>query len=221
MKKYDYVIFDFDGTVTDTGEGILKSLQYSFEANGRDVPSLDDLKKFIGPPIHYSFVNFYDVSEDEVEKYIAAYRKRYREKGIFECYVYDGMRETIEALRQSGVKIGIASSKPIKLIYDVMEHLKLTELFDAVSGTQFDDSNHCGKTDLVLDSMSKLGATEKSKVLMVGDRYFDIDGAKGAGVDSCGVLFGYGDEKEFKEHGATYIVQSAPQIAEIVLGKEL
>lgn len=217
MAKYDYVIFDFDGTVTDTGEGILKSLQYSFEAHGKPVPDLSDLKKFIGPPIHYSYVTFYDIPEEEVGSYIQKYRERYREKGIYECYIYDGMKETIEKLRENKVKIGIASSKPVKLIYDVMNHLGITDLFDAVTGTLFDDSNHSGKTDLVLEAIEKLGADDKEKVLMVGDRYFDIDGAAGAGVDSCGVLFGYGNRKEFEEHNATYIVEKAEDIINIVL----
>ena len=218
MRKYDYVIFDFDGTVTDTGEGILKSLQYSFEQMGDPVPDLSDLKKFIGPPIHYSFVTFYGVKEEEVGKYIEKYRERYRKIGIYECCLYDGMLDTLKTLKENGVKIGIASSKPISLIYDVMNYLKITELFDAVVGTQFDDSNHSGKKDLVLQSMAELGADDKSRVLMVGDRYFDIDGAAGAGVDSCGVLFGYGNEQEFKEHGATYIVATAQEIVDIAIG---
>lgn len=219
MRNYDYVIFDFDGTVADTGEGILKSLEYSFEQMGRPVPDLSDLKKFIGPPIHYSYVTFYGVPEAEVETYIKKYRERYREKGIFECFVYDGMRELLSALRENGIKIGIASSKPIKLIYDVMDFLHLGDFFDAVVGTQFDDSNHPGKTDLVLESMAKLGAKDKSRVLMVGDRYFDIDGAKGAGVDSVGVVYGYGSREEFEEHGATFVVDSPSEILPLVVGK--
>ena len=217
MKNYDYVIFDFDGTVTDTGEGILKSLQYSFEQMGKEVPDLSDLKKFIGPPIHYSYVNFYGIDESEVEQYIKKYRERYKKIGIYECFVYDGMLETLKTLRENGVKLGIASSKPIKLVYDVMEYLRLTEYFDAVVGTQFDDSNHPGKTDLVLQSMAKLGDKDKKRTLMVGDRFFDIDGAAGAGVDSVGVTYGYGSREEFMEHNATYIVDSPKEILNIVL----
>ena len=215
MRKYDYVIFDFDGTVTDTGEGILKSLAYSFEQMGQPVPDLSDLKKFIGPPIHYSYVTFYNVPENEVAEYLRKYRERYRKIGIFECFVYDGMRQTLESLRSQGIKTGIASSKPIKLVYDVMEHLGLTGLFDAVVGTQFDDSSHAGKTDLVLECMQKLGAV-RERTLMVGDRYFDIDGAKGAGVDSVGVIYGYGSREEFEEHNATYIIKKPQELLEIV-----
>ncbi len=214
--KYNYVIFDFDGTVADTGEGILKSLQYSFEQMGREVPDLSDLKKFIGPPIHYSYVTFYGVAEEDVDRYITKYRERYRKIGIFECHIYDGMRETLEKLRTAGVKIGIASSKPVKLIHDVMNYLNLEEYFDAVVGVQFDDTKHPGKTDLVLQSMEKLGADKKS-TLMVGDRYFDIDGAAGAGVDSVGVVYGYGSREEFMEHNATYIVDKPQEILDIVL----
>ena len=217
MQRYDYVIFDFDGTVVDTGEGILKSLQYAFKAQGHDVPDLSDLKKFIGPPIHYSFTTYYGISEDEVQNYIRSYRERYRAKGIFECHIYDGMSETLAELKKSGVKLGIASSKPTTLIYDVMEHLGITEYFDAVTGTAFDDSNHAGKADLVLQSMKKLGAEDKSRVLMVGDRCYDIDGAAGAGVDSCAVIFGYGSREEFLEHNATHIVEKPLDILEIVL----
>lgn len=216
MKNYSYVIFDFDGTVVDTGEGILKSLQYSFEQMGHEVPDLFDLKKFIGPPIHYSYVTFYGIAEAEVEQYIKKYRERYRKIGIYECFIYDGVLETIKALKKNGVKIGIASSKPISLIYDVMDYLKITEYFDAVVGTQFDDSNHPGKTDLVLESMQKLSDTDKKRTLMVGDRYFDIDGATGAGVDSVGVTYGYGSREEFMEHGATYIIDNAKELLNIL-----
>lgn len=221
MQRYDYVIFDFDGTVVDTGEGILKSLQYSFEAQGREAPDLSDLKKFIGPPIHYSYTTYYDVGEDEVQNYIKSYRERYRSKGIYECHIYDGMIEALSELKRRGVKLGIASSKPISLIYDVMEYLDLTAYFDAVTGTAFDDSNHSGKADLILQSIEKLGAKDKSRVLMVGDRCFDIDGAAGAGVDSCGVIFGYGSREEFIEHKATFIVQEAKDILDVVFKSNL
>lgn len=217
MRKYDYVIFDFDGTVVDTGEGILKSLQYSFREMGRDVPSSDDLKKFIGPPIHYSYTTYYGVSEEEVGEYIKKYRERYRAKGIYECALYKGFPEILDALHEKGVKVGIASSKPESLIYDVANYLGITEKFDAIVGVQIDDSNHSSKTGLVLESMKKLNAEDKKKVLMVGDRCYDIDGASGAEVDSCGVLWGYGSKEEFREYNATYIVSDTEELLKIVL----
>ncbi|MBQ9912828.1 MAG: HAD hydrolase-like protein [Clostridia bacterium] len=217
MRKYDYVIFDFDGTVVDTGEGILKSLQYSFREMGRDVPELDDLKKFIGPPIHFSYTTYYGVSEEEVGMYIKKYRERYRAKGIYECALYDGFPEILDLLHEKGVKVGIASSKPESLIYDVADYLGVTEKFDAIVGVQLDDSNHSSKTGLVLESMKKLGAADRDRVLMVGDRCYDIDGAAGAAVKSCGVLWGYGSKDECEAHNADYIVSDTSELLNIVL----
>ena len=217
MAKYDYVIFDFDGTVVDTGEGILKSLQYSFREMGREVPELDDLKKFIGPPIYYSYTTYYGVSEEEGGEYIKKYRERYKVKGIYECELYDGMTQLLDSLKAEGIKIGIASSKPLHLIYSVADYLKITEKFDAIVGVKIDDSNHSSKTQLVLDAMTEMGATDKSKVLMVGDRLYDIDGAAGAGVDSCGAIWGYGNEEEFREHNATYIAYKTTDVYELAV----
>ncbi len=220
MKQYDYLIFDFDGTVVDTGEGILNSLRFAFRDQGDDVPDLSDLRKFIGPPIYYSFTSFYGVPESRVADYIKSYRARYREKGVFECAPYPGMVETLRTLRGRGAKLGIASSKPESLIYDVMRYLGITDLFDAVTGTLMDDSRHASKTDLIESTMQKLGATDKRRVLMVGDRLFDLDGAAGAGVDSCGVLFGYGSEAEFRAHGATHIIAAPSDLLSFVCGND-
>ncbi len=212
MAKFDYVIFDFDGTIVDTGEGILKSLQYSFEQMGNDVPSMEELKRFIGPPVYYSYTHFYGISEDEVDAYIKKYRERYTEKGVYECHLYDGMSELLDALRERGIKVGVASSKPLRLIYAVADYLDITDKFDAIVGVRVDDSNHSTKTGLVLEAMELMGAADKSRVLMVGDRCFDIDGARGAGVASCGALWGYGNEYEFKEHKADYIIAKPEEI---------
>lgn len=217
MAKYDYVIFDFDGTVVDTGEGILKSLQYSFREMGREVPELNDLKKFIGPPIYYSYTTFYGVSEEEVGMYIKKYRERYKEKGIYECALYDGMLQLLDTLKANGIKIGIASSKPEHLIYSVADYLNITDKFDAIVGVKIDDSNHSSKTQLILEAMEKLGAAQKSKVLMVGDRKFDIDGAAGAGVDCCGAIWGYGSREEFREHNAAFIADKTEEVLDLVL----
>lgn len=213
---FRYVIFDFDGTVVDTGEGIIKSLQYSFGQMDREVPDMSDLKKFIGPPIHYSFTHYYDVSEDEVGEYIKKYRERYTVTGIYECELYKGIIELIDSLKAHGVKVGIASSKPLRLIYNVADHLGITERFDAIVGVRMDDSNHSTKTGLILEAMELMGARDKNEVLMVGDRLYDIEGAKGAGVKSCGVLWGYGSEEEFREHEADYTVKDTREILELI-----
>lgn len=216
MSVYKAVIFDFDGTVADTGEGILRSLQYSFSAMGREVPDMSDLKRFIGPPVYYSYTHFYGVSEDEVELYIKKYRERYKEKGIYECALYDGMRELILELKSRGVKTGIASSKPEHLIYSVADFLGVTDLFDAVAGVKSDNSRHSTKKDIILEAMEKLEETDREKVLMVGDRCFDIEGARAAGVKSCGALWGYGNKEEFLEYKADFIVEKPIDVLKLL-----
>lgn len=216
MNKYSTVLFDFDGTVVDTGEGILKSLQYSFSEMGNEVPELSELKRFIGPPVYYSFTHFYNISEDEVGDYIKKYRERYKVKGIYESRLYDGMKELLIELKKMKIKTGVASSKPEHLIYSVADYLGITELFDVIVGVKVDDSNHSSKTGLILEAMKALGEEDTEKVLMVGDRCFDIDGATGAGVDSCGALWGYGNREEFLQHYATYIAQKAEDVLKMV-----
>lgn len=216
MANFDYVIFDFDGTVADTGEGILKSLQYSFVAMGDPAPDLNDLKKFIGPPVYYSYTHFYGIAEDKVDLYVKKYRERYREKGIYESKVYDGFTELLHYLKKNKIKVGIASSKPENLIYSVSDYLEITDLFDAIVGVKTDNSKHSSKAGLISQAMIDLGATEKSNVLMVGDRCFDIDGAHEAGVKCCAALWGYGNKEEFEKHKADFIVSKPEDIKNIL-----
>ncbi len=216
MHKYSCILFDFDGTVVNTGEGILKSLQYSFKEMGQSVPSMEELKKFIGPPVYYSYTHFYNVSEEDVGTYIKKYRERYKEKGIYESELYTGIKELLFELKNMGILLGIASSKPEHLIYSVADYLGITQMFDVVVGVKVDDSNHSSKTGLILEAINQLNISDKKNVLMVGDRCFDIDGATGAGVDSCGALWGFGSEEEFKAHNATYIVENPADIINLL-----
>lgn len=204
---FRYILFDFDGTVVNTGEGILKSLQYSFYEMGHEVPSQEELKKFIGPPVYYSFTHYYGIGEDKVGDYIRKYRERYKREGIYECELYKDMLTLLGTLKDSGCTLGIASSKPEHLIFDVAYYLDITKYFDAVVGVKSDASRHTTKTGLILEAMDKLGVSDKSQVLMVGDRHYDITGAKGAGVSSCGCLWGYGNKEEFQEGDADFIIE--------------
>lgn len=216
MANFNYVIFDFDGTVADTGEGILKSLQYSFTAMGDEAPDLSDLTKFIGPPVYYSYTTFYGIAEDKVDLYIRKYRERYSEKGIYESGVYDGIAELINGLKNKNIKIGIASSKPERLIYAVADYLGITSLFDVIVGVKSDNSKHSTKAGLIAQAMNDMGADDKNKVLMVGDRCFDIDGAHEAGIKCCGALWGFGSEEEFRAHKAEYIVKHPSEILNLI-----
>lgn len=213
---FDYIIFDFDGTVVNTGEGILKSLQYSFKEMGNEVPEFDELKKFIGPPIYYSFTHYYGIGEDKVQDYIKKYRERYKVKGIYECEIYKNMALALGTLKESGCLLGVASSKPEHLIYDVANYLDITKSFDAIVGVKTDNSNHASKKDIILEAMNKLGVKDSSRVLMVGDRHYDITGAKQAGVKVCACLWGYGDKEEFEKYEADYIISDPMEITQLI-----
>jgi len=217
MHKYKCILFDFDGTVVNTGMGILRSLQYSFEKMGQRIPDMEELKRFIGPPVYYSFTHFYGVSDDEVGDYIKRYRERYKEKGIYESELYAGMKELLIDLKKKGILLGVASSKPEHLIYSVADFLGITDLFDVIVGVKTDDSTLSSKTGLILEAMENLAISDRNEVLMVGDRCFDIDGATGAQVDSCGALWGFGNKEEFIEHNATYIAENPADIINMLL----
>lgn len=213
---FRYILFDFDGTVVNTGEGILKSLQYSFYEMGHEVPSQEELKKFIGPPVYYSFTHYYGIGEDKVGDYIRKYRERYKREGIYECELYKDMLTLLGTLKDSGYTLGVASSKPEHLIFDVADYLDITKYFDTVVGVKSDASRHTTKTGLILEAMDKLGVSDKSQVLMVGDRHYDITGAKGAGVSSCGCLWGYGNKEEFQECDADFIIEDPLDILNLL-----
>lgn len=217
--KYKLIVFDFDGTVVDTGEGIIKSLIYALEKHSVPVPDEKFLRRFIGPPIYDSFVNDYGATEENVHDFIKSYRERYFVKGIYECEVYDGVIEMLEAIRKAGYMTGIASSKPEKLVYDVMNYTGITALFDAVCGVDLDESKKKSKAELIMLCAEKLGVKNTDEIIMVGDRFYDIDGAKNAGTDSAGMLYGYGSREEFIEHGAKHIFASAKELEDFLLSE--
>ncbi|MCQ2462477.1 MAG: HAD-IA family hydrolase [Clostridia bacterium] len=215
--KYKLIVFDFDGTVVDTGDGIIKSLVYALKKHSVPVPDEKFLRRFIGPPIYDSFINDYGATQENVHDFIKSYRERYFVKGIYECEVYEGVIHMLEEIKKAGCLIGIASSKPEKLIYDVMNYTGITPLFDAICGVDLDESKKKSKAELIMLCAEKLGVEDAKEILMVGDRFYDIDGAKKAGADSAGMLYGYGSREEFEEHKADYIFSSAAQLEAFLL----
>lgn len=212
--KYDAVLFDFDGTVADTGEGIFSCVKIAIEQVG--FAPLDEklIRTFIGPPIFDSFKFTAGMSDEQSERAVAEYRKAYSAGGIYKFRLYDGIEALFRKLHENGVKIAIASSKPAVFINRIIDFLDFGDIIDCVSCPDF-DNDHKSKKELILNAVYELGVN-KERTLMVGDRHFDIDGASLAGVESVGVTFGYGGEEELKKAGATYIAGSADEIDEII-----
>ena len=212
--SFKYILFDFDGTLTDSSEGIFKSLTYAFEYYGHGTPSTELLRKFIGPPLHYSFTRFCGFDDVHAKEMTEKYRERYRVKGYLENSMYEGIPETLETLTSRGFVLATASSKPLKFVNDICENLDIKKYFEYVGGTAFDYTSE-SKAVVIEKAMSEIGAL-KSNTLMVGDRLFDIDGAHTVGIPCCAVLYGFGSREEFLEHNAEYIVEKPRDILEIV-----
>lgn len=217
-KRYDAVLFDFDGTVADTGKGIFNGVYHVLDAFGIEPPEKEKLRFFIGPPLHESFRTVFGFSEAQCDAAVIKYREYYSDKGIFELTMYAGMEELFRKLKAEHIKIGIASSKPELFLLRIAESLGLAELFNTVKGSDIGYINS-DKSVIIRRAMEAMNLAIGAKVLMVGDRCFDINGAKKAGVDSAGVLFGYGSREEFEEAGADYIVADTDELFEIIIGE--
>ncbi|MBQ7596017.1 MAG: HAD-IA family hydrolase [Clostridia bacterium] len=217
MSNFDAVIFDFDGTVADTGRGVFRCIRESVKKSGLPPLSEKSLRTFIGPPLHDSFRRECRIDDDElIETLVRQYREVYSASGIYEFEIYDGIEELFKELRKAGVKVCIASSKPEDIINIILEETGLKKYFDiaAVSDPRYAD---CDKTTIIKTCISKLALPEGSKYLMVGDRCFDIEGAHNAGLPCAAVLFGYGSREEFEEYGADYIAKDARDLKRIIL----
>lgn len=214
MSKFKYILFDFDGTLTDSSEGIFKSLTYAFESYGHGTPSPDLLKKFIGPPLHHSFTVFCGFDDKHSWEMTDKYRERYKVKGYLECRLYDGIPEMLKALKEKGYILATASSKPLRFVDQICENLDIKKYFDFLGGTEFDNTSE-SKATVVENAMKNIGAS-LDDTLMVGDRLFDIVGAHTVGIPCCAVLYGFGSQEEFEEYNAEYIIEKPMDIFNIL-----
>lgn len=210
---FKYILFDLDGTLTDPKLGITSSVQYALRALGIEEPSLDRLESFIGPPLADSFREFYGLEGERLATAIDKYRERFATQGIFENEIYPGIPQMLADLKAKGKKLAIASSKPTLFVEQILEHFEIGKYFDHVVGSNMDGTRGT-KEEVVEETLRQMltvkmtPAQKRDAVAMVGDRKFDIEGARAHGITSVGVLFGYAPEGELEEAGADYIVNS-------------
>ena len=205
----DYILFDFDGTVFDTAEGITKCVQYALGKMGIEA-ELNELMCFAGPPLTEMFSVKYGMIESEAERATELYRERYLPIGWAECSPFDGMHELMQRLRAAGKKLAVATSKPERLARQILEHYSMTDDFDLICGSEFDGTR--GQKWEVIDFVLKSFGIEPTDAIMVGDRKYDVIGAKKCGLDCIGVRFGYAEPNELEEHGAVYIAETADDL---------
>ena len=206
------ILFDLDGTLTDSGEGIMNCAQLALEHFGIHVENRDDLRVFVGPPLDATFVRF-GVPKDKTAEAIAIYRSRYIPIGKFENFPYPGIRELLEKLRQDGHKLYVATSKPEAMSIEILEHFDLAKYFERICGASFDHARH--SKALVIAYLLELTGSIGDAV-MVGDTAFDVLGAKAHGIPTIGVSWGYGEVKDMEEAGAIGIAHSMENLYHLI-----
>lgn len=212
---YQYVLFDLDGTLTNSELGITSCVMYALEKFNIKIEDRTVLRPFIGPPLKESLKKYYGFSEEDSELAVKYYRERFAIKGLYENEVYDGVEKLLKQLKKSGKTLVIATSKPEEYTIKILKHFDIYQYFDFIAGATMDGSRG-EKADVIRYAIEISGITDKSEAVMVGDRSYDILGAKVNGLESIGVLYGFGDRKELESAGATYIAENVQDIAKFV-----
>jgi phosphoglycolate phosphatase len=213
---YDIILFDLDGTLTDPKPGITKSIQYALAKMGIIEDDLDKLTAFIGPPLIPSFKTFYNLNDNEAKQAVEYYRERFSTIGLYENAVYEGMKELLEELQNQGRTMFVATSKPTVFSKKIVEHFGLLHFFTAVIGSEL-DGTRVEKNEVIEYVLSEINDYDVARIVMVGDRNFDIVGAQQNGIDVIGVTYGYGSDDELKEAKPNYIVKTISELREVLL----
>lgn len=214
-KRIKAVLFDLDGTVVDSSEGITKSVQYALSKYNIDAPDLEDLKKFIGPPLSESFMRYYGIPEDETAQAISYYRERYSVKGLYECCLYPGIEKAIEDLKEDGYFIGMASGKPEGFCHEILKYHGVDKFFDEVVGTTINGPINT-KEQVLSEFLRRHPELNAAECILVGDTKYDADGAKLVGMPCLGVSFGFGDRREMLDRGVISVVDTADEIKSMI-----
>jgi len=214
---YGVCLFDLDGTLTDSKEGIVNSFRYALSRFGIEMPD-EGLERFLGPALRDSFVKHFGFTDARAEEATAEYRKYYSSAGIYENKLYPGVADMLEGLKRGGVTMAVATSKTAPYAERVLRHFGIDGYFSFVSGSEF-DGRRSGKKELILHALENLSdSINKTKTaVMIGDREYDITGAKQAGIKSAGVTYGYGTRAELILAGADHIVDAPEELRAVIL----
>lgn len=209
---YKAILFDLDGTLTESGEGITKSVQYALEKLGKPEEDLDALKVFVGPPLMEQFMKYADLDEETARRAVEIYRERYSTIGIFENRPYPGVAHMLEELKKKGYVLAVASSKPEYFVKKILAHFELEGYFEEAVGSEMNGSR-TNKTEVIEETLRRLHLeNHRDQVLMVGDKEHDILGARKAGVECLAVSYGYGTMEELTEAKPLQIADSAEEV---------
>lgn len=213
------ILFDLDGTVANSAEGITKCAQYGLAAMGIDEPDLEKLKLFIGPPLRASYMKYWGLTEEQAELGTEKYRERYHNIGIYEQYIFPGMEDLLKDLSNTDKKVGLCTGKPEVYARRIVDHFYLTDYLQDIAGSTLDGKMD-NKATVVAKSLTNFNITseeEKTCTYLVGDRKEDILAAHANGIKAIGVRFGFAVEGELEEAGADIIVDTVEDLRKLLL----
>ena len=211
---YDLIMFDLDGTLVNSEEGVTKCVQYALNKCGIIENNQDNLRRFIGPPLIDGFMNYYGMTEEEALKALSFYRERYTKIGVYENEIFPGVKNVLRILKEKGKRIALATSKPHVYAKEVLKSFDLMDFFEIIVGAEFDGTRN-DKAEVVEEVLRQ--AREYNNPIMIGDRKHDIEGAKKNGVPCIGVSFGFAPEGELEKYGAVAIADNMDNLLEILL----
>ena len=212
--NWKYILFDLDGTLTDPKEGIINSIQHALRRYGISRKD-EELLYFIGPPLHISFMDFFP-TEAEAQQAVAVYREYYATRGIYENLLFDGIPALLQKLKQQGKVICLATSKPQSFAQQILQHFRIDDYFDVIVGANMDGSR-TEKAEVIAEVMRQLPLLRPETAVMIGDRKYDIIGARAHGLDTIGVTFGYGSPEELEKEKPNHIADSVTDLATLLL----
>ena len=214
--KFQNILFDLDGTLTDPALGITNCVMYALKHFNIEVKERSELFKFIGPPLVASFKEYYGFSEDDAQKALCLYRERFSDIGLFENEIYDGIEELLDALTKNGARLFVATSKPDVYAEKILEHFNIKRYFAYICGNTLNEDRP--KKEQVIAHLKFLyPELNKTNTVMVGDRCYDVEGAHSEGFKCIGVEFGYGSQNELINAGADFIVKTVSELKELLL----
>ncbi|MCI9082674.1 MAG: HAD hydrolase-like protein [Lachnospiraceae bacterium] len=214
MKK-SIILFDLDGTLVNTGEGVTKSVSYALEQFGIQETDQKKLERFIGPPLMESFPREYGFSLEKSSDAVTFFRQRYESVGVYECELYPGVEQTLQRLRALGCRLAIASSKREELCHVVLNYLNVNQYFDLIGGAR--DAGTSTKIQVLEDVVERFALKDRSQAVLIGDTKYDALGAKEAGIDCIGITYGFEqDFDEMRKAGVLGMFDSLPEVVDFL-----
>ena len=218
-NSFKNIFFDFDGTLVDTGPGIQNAARYALLKFGIAENNVDNLCRFVGPPLAEVFAEYYGFSPEDAVRAVHAFREYYLEKGWTECSIYPGIPEMLSSVKNSGKRLVVATGKPEDLAVKISKRFGIFDYFDIIRGAYVDDEgeHRNDKKEIITTIFEELNIIDPSTCIMTGDRANDIRGAHRAGIKAIGTLWGYGSEKELSGAGAEYSVRTPQELSEMII----